>query len=256
MNAVPETHYELSELLILLHAELSPVIAALNAEPTAPHQLEVESLRVRLGQAPDAEAPTETPSESWLSSETYGAAGRTWLVQIDYHMNAQGNAITIEPPVALPVAQRCTAAKLFAPLPVEAIKGINVTWAKRLAAVGVTTIGQLSDMSDEVLQELQHGNRSPMPLELRTKARLLGSELPGSSLLAHKATHAETLSLLILAGYTSTAVQKVLGAPFSALASRSLSAYLGLLVTVLDNKVLQKLTLGDLRAAIETDSIA
>jgi len=180
--------------------------------------------------------------------------GRAWLVQIDYHMNAQGSAITVEPPTALPVAQRCTAAKLFAPLPVEAIKGISVTWAKRLAAVGVTTIGQLSDMSDEVLQELQHRNRSPMPLELRTKARLLGSGLPGS-LLAHQDTRAENLSLFTLAGYTSTALQKALGAPFSALVSRSLNAYLGLLVTVLDNTVLRKLTLGDLRAAIDVESI-
>ena len=250
MNTPPEEHYELSELLLLLHAELTPVIAALDAEPASEHHLEVESIRVRLGQAPDTETPPEEPTDSWLSPEQYGAAGRAWLVQLDYRLNARDATIRVEPPVALPVPQRYSAAELFAPLPVRAIKGINHAWAKRLAAVRVFTIGQLSNLSDELLQELLRRNRSTLPLEWRTKARLLGSELPPIP-----NSRADALSLYTLASYTAAVLQKAVGTPFSALASRSLSAYLGLLITVLDSSVLRGLTLGDLRSAIETESL-
>lgn len=250
MNTPPEAHYELSELLLLLHAELTPVIAALNAEPVSQRHLAVENIRVRLGQAPDTEALPDAPDDSWLSPEQYGAAGRAWLVQLDYRLNARDAAIAVEPPVALPVLQRYSAAKLFAPLPVRAIKGIDLIWAERLAAERITTVGQLADLSDELLQRLLTANHSTLPVEWRTKARLLGSELPPIP-----NSRAEALSLHTLAGYTAAALQKAMGTSFSALASRSLSAYLGLLITVLDSSVLRGLTLGDLRSAIETESI-
>lgn len=251
MNTSPPTRYELSELLILLHAELSPVIAALTAEPAAQRHLEVESIRVRLGQAHDADTPSEAPDDSWLNPDQYGAAGRAWLVQLDYRLNARDATIQVEPPVALPIPQRCTAVRLFSPLPVRAIKGVSHAWAERLADARITTIGQLADLSDALLQALMQQHRSILPLEMRTKARLLGSEL-----VPIPRSHADASSLYAVAGYTAAALQKAMGPSLSALASRSLSAYLGLLVTVLDGRVLRKLNLGDLRAAIEGEGVA
>lgn len=245
--------YDLSELLILVHAEMRTVIDAIEAEPLATCGLLVDTIRVKMGQkvakAPgdEAGAGEEEPAVV-LNEDRYPPAEDGWLIELDYRPGQhQVQARVADESVAvLPIPRLRTAAPLFAPLPVRAMKGIHHTWAKRLATFGIETVGQLAELDDDRLAKIVAKTRSRLPLEFRVKARLVGGGVP-----ALPPSDADRLSLYALAIRTPPELRKLIGVRLSAIDSRSLASLIAVLVTTIDTWALQKLTLGELRESAE-----
>lgn len=244
-----DTSYDLGELVLLLNAELRAVVDSLEAQPPSPTSLQVDSLRVKMGRRSTDETAEDDESEEdvpLLDAERYPLAEDGWQIELDYALGARRAQVRVqdEATVVLPTPHLRSAARLFAPLSTTAVKGISHTWADRLAEFGIKTVGELAELRDTQLAVLIQHTDDRRPLEFRTKARLVGGEVPPLPV-----SRADRRSLYSLAAETPEELRALIGPALSAVDSRTLASLLAVLQTVVDSDVLRDLTLGDLRRA-------
>jgi hypothetical protein len=158
--------FDLQSLLWLIHSEISSAVYAVKSEP-AP--LEMQQVRVRMGQASDE--TSEDSSSVSLPSDRYPAAEQGWLVDVVYdatqnqlpssNLNSTENEVT--PNEWLGVSGNVS---------VEFLEGVGQKRLALLEALGVKTLADLSEYDVSASSSQQSLVR-----RLRTLARL-GLQLP------------------------------------------------------------------------------
>jgi len=149
------------ELAGLLLRELDEAIRlALTHAPG----VRVDRVALRIGQSgADGDQP--------LFLERYPEANGGWRLELD------ATPVAVTP--TKPLAEDAPALlDFFASEPLAWLKGIDRQWSLRLRKSSITTLGQLANAGDEVLQELMEKHNSPQPILLRARVRVLRYTLP------------------------------------------------------------------------------
>jgi len=143
----------------------------------------------------------------------------------------------------VPLADPHHLAPGFAELPVSTLKEMSRRHEAAFKKAGVGTLGELAGVSDQQILELVRKSCSHLPLEFRTKARLLAVP-PLESIPEAAATH----SLYSLFGSGPDELQELVGPELSAAASRRAFGQIALAGLALDEETMRSLTLADLSA--------
>lgn len=195
----------------------------------------VHAVRIRFGQPSAAEEKGDVS----LLFDRYPFLENGWEVEVEMDGKVQAQLAgqplpTVEPGKPL--------LSVFGEMPLIRLKGINTEWTKFFAGLGITTIGSLAAVSQEVLSEAAQRKRSVKMWEYVGKARLLEMYIP-----ALPPTPLDGRSLYVLQQMTPAEILTALG--MKKLSTREADMLLelfALLAIAIDSVVLREITLGRL----------
>ena len=202
----------------------------------------VRSVKLKLGQTPAAEPPTDEPSAvtPLILTERYPGSDQGWLLQLEL---GEGNAATfagVKRPLVNPYAP--TALDLVAEYPLSAIDGISDKWSQLLAGYDLTRVRHLARLDDAELHKIVAETSSLLVREFRQKVLLLQLPVPA---LPHSTL--DTLSLCqILRTPTAELHQRLGRQRVSLLQVEALLEVLDTLNVVIDSRILKKIPLRQL----------
>ncbi len=192
--------------------------------------VQVHTVRIRFGQAPDEEGGSS------LLVERYPFLENGWEVEME--MDGKVQAQLAGQPL-LPVEPGRPLLSVFGAMPLVSLKGIDSEWAKFFDSLGVATIAALAGVSQETLSLAVQRKRSVKLWEYVGKARMLELCIP-----ALPATSLDGKSIYALQQMAPAEIVAGLGKKsLSTREAEMLMELLAILAVAIDSRVLKRVTL-------------